>query len=620
MTIRTFLADRRVRWTAGGLVVFLILLLVLLAAFPWGVLKPQVERRLSDRLGRPVTIGAIVRRDVFSLSPTLEIRDLRAPQPDWAGPGNLARIDQATVTFGALPLLIGRLDVRRVTVERGSLNLARRADGVESWTEVGKSKDGQSGRALDDLIVRDLAVSYRDAKVDRRFAVRIASDAAGFRVGGEGAVMGAPIAISVRGPAIGAGAGKPWPFVARLSGPALDLAARGTMDRPLDLPHMTFALTARADDLKRIDAVIEAGLFGTQPVNLQAQVRHDGRDWDVQRLSGTIGSTDLTGKLTVKKANGRVRLDGNVVSQRLDFDDLASDAGRARGLALERAEGLKLAPNTRINIRKMGETDGRITFDVRHIVSARRPSSLAWAKGVLTIEKSLLAADPFRLGLTRGVIAGRVAVDQRGGAAVPRVTLDLTLTGGSLATLAGGGGGDIDAPVRGRVKLTGAGSTIREAVGRSDGRIGIVASDGVLPARIASMLGFDAGRALTTGGDARARLRCAVAILDVRQGLGRFDPLLIDTSRSGMTGRGTLRFPAEALAVTLTGAPKRDSLIRLPGSVTMAGTLRDPQVSLAPGTKSAGNILKAIGRAISGNQGALASDADCAGLSARALR
>lgn len=620
MKIPAFLASRRVRLVAGGVALAVLLFLVALAAFPWGAFKPQVERRLGDQLGRPVTIGAIVRRDAFSLSPTVEIRDLRAPQPGWAGPGEFARIDRATVRFAALPLLLGRVEVQAVTLERGSVRLLRLADGRNNWANTGRRAAGSGRLGLDDLVIRDLAVTFRDARVDRRFAVRLASDAAGFRIGGEGAIGGSPVAISARGPAIGAGAGKPWPFFARISGPALDMSASGRMDRPLDLGRMAFAMTARADDLKRIDAVIEAGLFGTRAVNVTAQVRHDGRDWDIRRLAGTIGRSDIAGDLTVRKANGRVRLDGSVVSQRLDFDDLASAAGLARGIALERTEGLKLVPDTRINIRKMGETDGRIAFDIRRIFSARRPSSLAWAKGVLTIERSLAAADPFRVGLTRGTIGGRVEVDQRGGAAVPRVTLDLRLDGATLAAIAGGGSGDIDAGMRGRLKLSGIGSTIREAVGRSSGRIGIVASDGVLPARIASMLGFDAGRAITTGDDAQARLRCAVAIVEVRGGLGRFDPLVIDTSRSAMTGVGTLRFPQEALAIRLTGAPKQDSLLRLPGSVTMSGTLREPAVALAPGTRSAGNILKAIGRTITGNQGALAVDADCAGLGARALR
>src|SRR3546814_5336542 len=58
-------------------------------------------------------------------------------------------------------------------------------------------------------------------------------------------------------------------------GTALAMTAKGTMARALDTGQMAFTMTARADDLKLVDAVIEAGLFGTQPVNLAAHVERD---------------------------------------------------------------------------------------------------------------------------------------------------------------------------------------------------------------------------------------------------------------------------------------------------------------------------------------------------------
>src|SRR3546814_3741615 len=90
-------------------------------------------------------------------------------------------------------------------------------------------------------------------------------------------------------------------------------------------------------------------------------------DW-----SSDVCSSDLTGHATVDKRRGRTRLDGAVAFGTLDFEDLASDAGNAAALALERSEGLRLVPNTRINLAHVGPTDGRIAFAARRIVSRRR--------------------------------------------------------------------------------------------------------------------------------------------------------------------------------------------------------------------------------------------------------
>ena len=71
------------------------------------------------------------------------------------------------------------------------------------------------------------------------------------------------------------------------------------------------------------------------------------------------------------------------------------------------------------------------------------------------------------------------------------------------------------------MRLTGRGSTIREAIGASDGRIGFVARDGVLPANIASLLGFDVARGLTTDPDKSAGLRCVVIALAMKAASAR---------------------------------------------------------------------------------------------------
>src|SRR3546814_15996434 len=84
-------------------------------------------------------------------------------------------------------------------------------------------------------------------------------------------------------------------------GTALAMTAKGTMARALDTGQMAFTMTARADDLKLVDAVIEAGLFGTQPVNLAAHVERAGAKWIVTGLQGTNGGSRLTGPVTVQK-------------------------------------------------------------------------------------------------------------------------------------------------------------------------------------------------------------------------------------------------------------------------------------------------------------------------------
>jgi uncharacterized protein involved in outer membrane biogenesis len=621
MTIRTVLADRRFHIAAGGVVALLLVALIALAMMPWGMFKSTIESRLSDTFGRPVTIGSVERLDSFSLSPTVAIRGLRIPQAPWAGPGDLIKVDSAKLRFPVLPLLFGHFRPGTIDVSGAHLVLVRDARRRKSWSKPDDpAQDGGGGDSISptSLRIANSSITYRDAFQERAFTAKIVADPQhGVTLAGTGVVRGEPVTIAARGPAVEGAEGKPWPFRATIRGAALDMTIIGAMDAPLDPNGLSMDLTARADDLKFVDSIIEAGLFGTRPVKLKAHARRDGPLWKVTGISGYIGRSDIAGRIAVRKVEGRTKLDGAVFSNRLDFDDFASRAGTAAAAAKRQAIGRRLVPDTRINIRRITRTDGTIAFTVRQLISTA-PSSLSAMRGTIKIDHQLMTVAPFTLDLTRGAIAGSMRVDQRGGRKEPLVRIDLTMRGSSIGALAGGGG-EVDGRVDGRVKLTGTGSTIREVVGASDGTIGLVARDGVLPAKIASFLGLDLGRGLFTDKDTQSTLRCAIVRLAVRRGVGTADPFLIDTTRSQANGNGTISFPSEQIAIRLTGAPKEKSVLRLPGSLIIGGSIKAPDVALAPGTKSVGNIFKAIGRSIAGTQGPRATDADCAGLAARTL-
>ncbi len=618
--MRGFFAKRWVKITGIVVAGVLVLGLIVLAAFPWGSLKGVIQRQLTARFGRPVTIGGIERVDTFGFNPTIRITDVRIPQAEWAGTGNFVRLREAEATFSGLALLKGAFGPRDVKARGLRLVLVRDRNGRTNWERPGKPKGGGSSTDLDGLTISDSVIAYRDDKQDRFVTARFASDPVhGIRAAGNGTIRGAAVRIAVAGPSVERFRGKPWPFTASIDGDALSITAKGRMDHPLDTDAMELDVTARATDLKLIDAVIEAGLFRTQPVSFSAHVRHDQPKWTVTQLKGVVGRSDFTGHVSVDKQDGRSKVDGAIVSRQFDFGDLASDKGKAKGAALERAIGPRLVPNTRIDIGKIDTTDARMAFRIKRIVSAKGASPILSARGVLAIDHQLLTLSDLDARLPHGRVEGKLTVDQRGDRKVPMVDINLRLRGSSVQDLAGGGG-DFSGNVSARARLRGPGTTIRAAVGNANGTIGFVVRDGQLPQGIAAALGFDAARALLAKDGERAGLRCVVLKLDVTRGHGRIDPMIVDTTASLLRGQGSVVFPGETLNIRLSGTPKQHALLRVPGSAYMTGTIERPTVTIPPEVKSVGNIFKAIGRAITGKQGPAASDADCSGLAARVLR
>lgn len=610
------------RWAIGigaGLVVLLVLAVLLLAAFPWGLFKERIEARLSARIGKPVTIGAMTREDRFSFHPIVRLTDMRVPQPDWAkGDGDLARIGEARVGFSAFALLTGGPVVETLDLRRARLNFYRAADGRESWSSERSDGDDRKGRrpALRTLTVSESRIAYRDDKRGRSVDAALAVDGKGLRLSGKGDIRGHPVTVTASGAAIlGHKAGARWPFQAEIAGDAVGMTFDGTMDGPLDIGHLRGKVTGHAIDLRVLDAIIEAGLPGTQPVRLTAQVVRERPDWIIESLKGTIGRSEIAGHATVRKREGRTRIDGTIRAAQLDFNDLSSDEGRRKAAAKRARLGDRLIPDTAIDLRNMARTDGRLEIQADRLLWPGS-SPFRSLKGVLTLERSRLVVEPLRMDLTRGVLGGRLAVDQRDGG--PRLDLALDLRSARLLDFFPET--RIDGGLVGRIALNGPGRTIRQAVGQSSGTIALVARDGSIPARTAALMGQDVGKGLTIDKDKMAVLRCMVARFDVKGGVARTNPVLIDTSRAQTRATGTIRLSDEVLALTLSGQPKQGSLLRLKGTVPIHGTIKAPDIQVPKEARSAKGIIKMIGDAIGGDKVPRASDADCDALARSAMR
>ncbi|WP_241127572.1 AsmA family protein [Novosphingobium terrae] len=595
-----------------------------LAMFPWGLLKGRIEARLSERTGRPVTIGAMERVDTISFHPHLRFKAIRWPQPTWVEPGakagldDLARIDQADVQLSVWSLLSGNMALERADLKGALLSFYRNAQGRRNWSN-GQSNAGGHPALLRVLHITDSRLRYLDDKRDRSLDVAITSDRASLRVEGQGLVMGHPVQIKAQGAAIVEGqAHAAWPYQLTIESPAVGFAIKGTMPRPLDLAHLQGEAQGHATDLKLLDAIIEAGLPGTQPVQLTAQIRRNRPDWVIDHLLGTVGRSDIAGHATIVKRQGRSRITGALFANRFDFNDLSSDAGKARGAALKARLGPRLLPGSAIDLKHVVHTDGALDLRVDHLLWPG-PSPFRSMSAHLSLERSRLAISPLTLGLTHGTFAGSLRIDQsKPGQRDPQLTVNLAMRGARLMDFFPPA--QIDGSLVGNMAMSGYGHTVRAALGAGSGTVALVGRDGQIPARTAALLGQDVGGGLTSGKQDMASLRCMVMRLDVRHGLARPAPILIDTSRGQTSVWGTLNLSDERLALTLKGAPKGKALLRLPGAIPIAGTIKQPDIKVPPHAKSLGGILGMVGAAITGKQGPRAQDADCDALAAQALR
>lgn len=573
---------RQFRTVIAAICVTLILAILALGAIPARLLRSIIASELQGTYDREVEIGGISRDSLFSFSPVITIQNIRVAQPAWVGKGDFLRLKSMSARVNMFNIIIGGAGPDRILADGLELSLIRDENGRSNWNDGNEDNGDDDAPVLTDLVVTNSRFSFTDQKRKLSLEGPVSVNAKdGLRIEATGTFLNRKASFQFIGSAIaGIDPRAAYPFEISLQSSALDLTGEGKMDGVLNVNSFSASLSARAPTLKNLDQIIEAGLFGTQPINLTANVRHDGKDWYVDKLDGSIGRSQLSAKATILKRDGRTKIDANIKAASLDFDDLADDTGLARAAALTNRIGPRVIPNTRINLSKMGPTDGQITFTIDRILS-RRESIFRRLKGELSLDHRVIKITDMVAGMKSGQLAGSVQVDHRSGA--PKLSTDLTLDGASLSDLIGNDG-IVTAKMRGRIKLSGTGDTIRAALEKADGKAAMVASGGSVRATVAHVLGQNlsgAAEKIIADPQARVPLRCLVATFEAQNGILTPNPLAIDTGVSVGRGDGRIVLKGEQISLIMRGSAKGESALRIVDPIKISGTLSAPNVSVA---------------------------------------
>ncbi len=639
----------RARLGLAALASLLVATLILVAVFDWNWLRGPLAAAASARLGRPVAIEGNLDVHPWSLRPRAEIHDLRIGQPDWAR-GDMARVDRLALQVELPPLLLGRVVMPYVEIQRPDVTLLRLADGRANWS-FGGGRGGAKLPAIRRFIIDEGRLKLDDRRRKSTFEGTIYTDerTAGPRRGvfalrGEGRLNGEVFRAEVTGaPLLNVSPSRPYPFDADIRAGATRILAKGSVTRPFDLGRFDTSLTITGADLNELYGLTGLALPNTPPYRVSGQLRRARTKWLLGKANGRIGDSDIAGDLSVETRGERPFLKAELRSRRLDFDDLASIFGgapsRARGEAVsaeQQAVGGKMAaerrifPEATLQVDRIRAMDAEVKYRAETVNAPRMP--LRKVALDLVLKDGVLTGNPVSVSFSRGTLTGTARLDATG--ATPRTDVDVRLTGARLEdwiTTRFAGEPVIEGQMAARAKLTGYGNSVRAAAGSATGSLTVVAPSGELRQAFAELLGVNISKGLLlllSESPNRSKVRCAVADFRVKDGVARANRIIVDTDVVLLKGEGTVNLRTERLDLRFEGESKKPRLLRLFVPITVNGPLSKPGVDLDTGSALAqGGIGVALAALVNPLvailpfvEPGLAEDANCAGLIAEGKR
>ncbi|MGN6327495.1 MAG: AsmA family protein [Rhodanobacter sp.] len=133
-----------VAWIVGVLLALVVVLVVVIALFDWNRLKPFINDKVSQAIGRPFAINGDLtvdwrrQRDGGGIAawvpwPEFTARDITIANPGWAKQPQFASLQALRFRLSPLPLLAHRIDVPWLQLVQPTVDLQRNKQGRATW-------------------------------------------------------------------------------------------------------------------------------------------------------------------------------------------------------------------------------------------------------------------------------------------------------------------------------------------------------------------------------------------------------------------------------------------------------------------------------------------------------
>lgn len=571
-------------------------IVVLLVLFEWNWLRRPVERIVQWQTGRSFHIGGDLDVDLGRVT-RIRADRLTFGNAAWSKEPTMASAERAELSVAVLPLVFKReTRLPEIHLSKPNLRLETGPDGTGNWVfgrNTGESRVRYGALRIDDgrLLYLDPA---RKTDLDIRLSsAKDAAQAASLPVDVEGKGRWAgnrfTVAGRVESPLALHDSDKPYRIDLRAAAGPTRAHARGTLLDPFRLRGFDLRLMLAGQDLEDLFPLIGVATPPTPPYRLDGRFSREGDTWRYDDFTGVVGDSDLGGSASVTVGRERPLLKADLVSKRLDFDDLAGFIGappqtggsessnaEQRAQAARAAAEARVLPDTPYDLAKLRSMDADVRWKAHRINAPSLPIDDMEAH--LLLDAGLLRLEPLNFGVARGDIRSQIRMDARGDpirtqARIAVRGLDLgelfpqaELTRSAIGRI----GGD--------VALSGTGNSIAGILGSADGDIALGMGRGRVSNLLMELAGLDVAEALKflVTKDRTVPVRCAFGDFAVKDGVMQARALGFDTTDTIIVGKGRVSLKDETLDLELRPRPKDRSILALRSPLVVGGTFKDP--------------------------------------------
>jgi uncharacterized protein involved in outer membrane biogenesis len=638
---------RALIWVGSVFGIAAITLAIFIATLDQNKAKKYISAGVSKATGRQLSINGDLKLDLGWIS-RLSASEIQFQNAGWSKHPQMAEVGVFDVEIDLWQLVRHfRVVLPTVTISQPKVVLEKNAEGSANWefraasavTEPVVPENRGNFPVIEKLIIKDGMLLFDDQESKTQIELKVTAEGAGFleapvKLKAEGTYQKLPLTLSLDGGSYQnlRSSKEPYPLQINFGAGKLKARIDGNLTEPLAMKGEDVTLDIQGDDMANLYPLIRLVFPSTPPYRLKGRLKHEGDVWSFSNFSGRVGDSDLSGNIRVDTAPKRPFMKADLVSNLLDFDDLAGFIGGKPGTAPgetaseEQKEQTaaeknsdRIFPDQRYDLERLRAMDADVQLRAKKILAPKLPIDDLNAK--LTLNDGVLSFAPATFGVANGRMEIYSTFD--GSKRPSKVRIDARLRHLDLKRFLGDSSfaQKTLSPIGGRIVLSGTGESFRELMATASGNTFLAMSGGEISELLVRLAGLDVAHTLgvVVRGDKPIPVRCALLDLQAQNGQMAVQTLVFDTANSIISGEGNIDLRDEKVNIVVIPAPKDFSPLSLRSYIRVAGGFKDISVFPDPIKTGTDSLFKKIFNVltmlvmipIQPRDLGLAKDADC---------
>jgi len=564
-------------------------------------LKHPFERIVAAQTHRQVKVAGDFQLYLNPFNVKFVAEGLTISNPEWAGAGNFfsaRRIDSRISTWS---LVTGRRRINWLGLEDSHVDLQwDKAGKRNTWTFSEEKGEPLELPIIRRAIVQGTLIRYIDPRMRIETAIRVhtveAKDtqfASAIRFDGNGTARGTRFTLSgallTPNATIAGGRNR---LQLHAEGVRTLVDVTGTLPGATEIEGADLHVDVRGRNLADIFALAGVAVPDTRTYRLTSALTKRDDEWRFTGLKGRFGDSDLSGKFTAAIREPRLMLTAELYTNVLDIIDAGPFIGyNPDKLAAQGSAGTvttvagtpRLLPDAPLRVEALKNFDARVDWSVRTVRADNLPVSNI--KLGLDLNDRLLKLSPLNFSLARGTVSSDIVINARKD---PVFTdYDIRLSPTPMGVLLAGFGVEesgTTGTLKARIQMTGTGNSVRDSLASSNGRIAVILPKGAFWTRNVQLSELDIGLFIQKMFEKKLKepvqINCGLIGFTVRNGIAAADPILIDTQKNVMLGRGGFSFRNESVDLAFRADSKKFSLFAGQSPVGIDGYFAKPGIDV----------------------------------------